>query len=160
MNKKTCIKCGEILTEDNWPEYLQRVHHYVCRLCRNRIARNTRSTTKSKARYKAYYRKKKEWAIEYKGGRCSRCGLEDPCLSLYEFHHVDPTAKDFKISERALTQTKKRQEDIKKELDKCLLVCCNCHRKIHWELSNEQKNLEAGVVPAVSCVVHPEKLVN
>lgn len=43
-----------------------------------------------------------------------------------EFHHIDPREKDFTISKRMTTF-----EAIRKELDKCALVCANCHREIH-----------------------------
>ena len=69
----------------------------------------------------------KKWAIEYKGGKCEKCGY-DKCIEALDFHHTDSTPKDFAISDRNL---KLDWEDIKKELDKCKLLCSNCHREEH-----------------------------
>ena len=59
------------------------------------------------------------------GGSCSICGY-DRCLSALEAHHVDPRIKDFNISERLA-----RLELIECELEKCVLLCSNCHREVH-----------------------------
>ncbi len=69
----------------------------------------------------------KKWALEYKGTKCSRCGY-DKCIEALEFHHRDMTQKEFSISDRNI---KLEWEPIRQELDKCDLLCCNCHREIH-----------------------------
>lgn len=66
--------------------------------------------------------------IEYKGGKCERCGYNN-CPGALDFHHLDPTKKDFSISH---IRTCSFNNTIKKELDKCILVCSNCHREIHF----------------------------
>lgn len=66
-------------------------------------------------------------SIEYKGGKCVCCGY-DKYQGALEFHHLDPNEKDFTLSHVKLTTF---NEEIKKELDKCVLVCANCHREIH-----------------------------
>jgi len=71
-------------------------------------------------------RLKKE-AVEYKGGKCSICGY-NKCLSALDFHHVNPEEKEINFS-NAWNKTSK--EKIKQEIDKCILVCSNCHREIH-----------------------------
>ena len=75
-------------------------------------------------------RKLKQMAVEYKGGRCERCGY-CKCLAALEFHHLDPSQKDFAISQSGSTRAWER---IQKEIDKCILVCSNCHKEIHDEL--------------------------
>lgn len=72
-------------------------------------------------------KKIKQMAIEYKGGKCVCCGY-DKCPSAMEFHHLDPNGKDFGISNKGTTRAWSK---IKEELDKCILVCCLCHREIH-----------------------------
>lgn len=67
-------------------------------------------------------------AIEYKGGKCEKCGY-DKCTAALEFHHTNPLLKDLDPS-KALTRS---WENAKKELDKCILICSNCHREIHQE---------------------------
>jgi len=72
-------------------------------------------------------KKIRQLAISYKGGRCQICGY-DRCIEALEFHHLDSNVKDFGISDRGYTRS---WEKIKKELDKCLFLCANCHREIH-----------------------------
>lgn len=71
----------------------------------------------------------KEMAIEYKGGKCELCGYEK-CKGALEFHHLDSSRKDFSIGESGHSRSWKR---VKLELDKCICVCANCHREIHFE---------------------------
>jgi len=64
-------------------------------------------------------------AVEYKGNRCILCGY-DKCIQSLDFHHKDPKEKEFQISGGT-----KSFEKMKIELDKCVLVCKNCHGEIH-----------------------------
>ena len=71
-------------------------------------------------------RDRKNWAINYLGNCCSICGGSFH-FSIYEFHHLNPETKDrdpSKMLQLSLTR-------LKSELDKCQLVCANCHRFIH-----------------------------
>lgn len=70
-------------------------------------------------------KKKKIELIEYKGGKCEICGY-NKCNRALQFHHRNPTEKDFTISGRSLSF-----ERLKNEVDKCVLVCSNCHSEIH-----------------------------
>ena len=76
-----------------------------------------------------YARRKKvrEMAITYKGGKCQNCGYSR-CADALEFHHTNPSQKDFNISNKGHTRSWKR---VKEELDKCVMLCANCHREIH-----------------------------
>ena len=69
----------------------------------------------------------KEMAIELKGGKCQICGYNRYNGAL-DFHHLDENNKEFDLSTRGLTRSWER---IKKEVEKCILVCANCHREIH-----------------------------
>jgi hypothetical protein len=71
----------------------------------------------------------KERAIVFLGGKCVDCGLTNVHPAVYDFHHVDPNNKDFTVGE-GLTQFKK-WEKIEVELQKCILLCSNCHRVRH-----------------------------
>lgn len=68
--------------------------------------------------------KLKERAIAYMGGKCQICGY-GRCPAALEFHHSDPSEKDFVIS-RSVSWKK-----IQQEILKTTLVCSNCHREIH-----------------------------
>lgn len=78
------------------------------------------------------HREFKEVVVKYKGGSCENCGY-NKFISALEFHHIDPSEKDFSISN---VKTYKLTDKIKNELDKCILVCSNCHREIHEKLNN------------------------
>ena len=69
-------------------------------------------------------------ALTYKGGRCQRCGY-DRCMEALEFHHLTSTKKDFGISSKGYTRS---WDKIRAELEKCLLLCANCHREVHSSL--------------------------
>ena len=66
-------------------------------------------------------------AVEYKGGKCQLCGYSR-CPEALEFHHLKNGEKDFGISDRGYTRSWKT---IREELDKCILLCANCHREVH-----------------------------
>jgi len=66
-------------------------------------------------------------SIEYKGGKCISCGY-NKCNEALDFHHIDESKKEFGLSEKGMTRSWERTM---KELDKCILVCANCHRELH-----------------------------
>ena len=83
-------------------------------------------------------KKVRSMAVAYKGGQCARCGY-DRCVEALEFHHTDPTKKDFGVSSKGYTRSWKR---VQEELDKCVMLCANCHREVHVELAALKGNLE------------------
>ena len=76
--------------------------------------------------------KVKEELIAYKGGKCEICGY-NKCIAALEFHHINPEEKDFAISNSNIY---KNIEALKQEIDKCMLVCANCHRELHYQQDN------------------------
>lgn len=73
--------------------------------------------------------KLKQEAVEYKGGKCLSCNY-DKYQGALEFHHLNPNEKEFNISQIKSFSL----ADIKEELDKCILLCSNCHKEIHANL--------------------------
>lgn len=73
-------------------------------------------------------RRNKIRLVKYKGGKCERCGY-DKCIDALEFHHLNPNEKDFGLSCNSTVSLEK----LKSEVDKCIMVCANCHREIHAE---------------------------
>lgn len=69
----------------------------------------------------------KEWALEYKGNKCCVCGY-NKCVDALDFHHLDPSQKEFQLSDRNLSNDWRL---VRPELDKCVLLCSNCHRELH-----------------------------
>lgn len=84
----------------------------------------TRQVSKSEAVIE-WRKRTKIKLIDYKGGKCEICGY-DKCLRALQFHHKNPEEKDFQISGKSLSF-----EKLKMEVDKCALVCSNCHSEIH-----------------------------
>lgn len=74
--------------------------------------------------------------IKKAGGRCSICGY-DKNLAALVFHHTVSSAKDFKLDMRSLSNRK--LNPILEEIDKCILVCANCHAELH----NPRLNLDS-----------------
>ena len=89
-------------------------NRYRCTACRVDAVTKRRNIVKQKA-------------VEYKGGKCSKCDYSK-CIAALEFHHLEPEHKDFSISKDGSTRSWER---VKAEIDKCILVCANCHREIH-----------------------------
>lgn len=84
-----------------------------CKVCSNESARLRQRETKRKA-------------IAYKGGCCEKCGY-NRCSAALEFHHTDPALKDPSWD----TMKTRTFEAIREEIDKCILLCSNCHREEH-----------------------------
>lgn len=96
--------------------------YYRCTKCR--------SENVSKRR-----RKVKQSLVEYKGGKCEKCGY-NKCVAALDFHHLDIDEKQFNISNKGLTLS---IEKMKKEVDKCILLCSNCHREIHFNFDTSSE---------------------
>jgi hypothetical protein len=82
-------------------------------------------------------------AVEYKGGKCCRCNYNKNIKAL-QFHHLDVQQKDFIIG-GSYTRS---WSILKTELDKCILVCANCHVEIHDEMDQDLPYSYNGVMPA------------
>ena len=72
----------------------------------------------------------KRKCVEYKGGRCQVCGYSKS-LDALEFHHIDKSKKSFSISDVFREIHGVSWDTVREELDKCILVCANCHRDMH-----------------------------
>lgn len=71
-------------------------------------------------------------AIEYLGGKCVHCGIVSEHRSIYDFHHLNREEKEADPGS-LLHYSWSR---IQKELDKCILLCANCHRIEHEKDNN------------------------
>lgn len=150
MQKKTCSYCKKE----------KKISEFYLLMCRGKLRRVSRCKKCSIENVKTYYKKhkkeiseksRKKWPIKklraqprkkelarekkaqyvaYKGGKCQLCGYSK-CISALEFHHKDPKEKEFNITVKQTTW-----EKAKKELDKCIMICVNCHRELHYKQSN------------------------
>lgn len=114
--EKRCPKCKIIKNRENDFYKIKGQSIKVSGLCKECVVVSN----------KERQRNTKRLAVNYKGGECVKCGY-NKCIGALEFHHLDPTTKDkdYFNSRGGLTV------DLKKELDKCILICANCHREEH-----------------------------
>ena len=55
-------------------------------------------------------------------------------MGALSFHHKDPRKKEYNFNDSTMSI-----EKYKKELDKCILLCANCHMEEHWNESSGNK---------------------
>jgi len=79
----------------------------------------------------------REKAIKYKGGKCILCGYKK-CIATLEFHHISEDDKNFGLSMNGITRSWEKTE---RELDKCVLLCANCHRELHSGITQLPKEI-------------------
>lgn len=108
--KKRCAKCKELkdiseFGSKNW----KRLQSY-CKSCLHLF--QMRRWNKNKVK-----------AIKYLGGKCTQCGRSDFHPAVYQFHHRNKEEKEIDWNKLRIRSWDK----ITKELDKCNLVCGNCH---------------------------------
>ena len=117
---KTCTKCNTSHPKTSFYRQSKAKDGYNtwCKVC---IARGMRDLARSR----------KKAAIELLGGKCSSCGGIFH-QSAYDFHHKNPTEKEGGIA-RMLQSFSINHPKVRQELEKCILVCSNCHRTIHSE---------------------------
>lgn len=129
----SCKSCSEIINSS-------RTYCIFCLEKRNQTGKQTKQKPKNKVsknkplsnsqRVIGWRQRVKVKAIEYKGGNCQLCGY-NKCVRSLQFHHLDPSQKDFSISGKSISW-----ERIKNELDKCILICANCHGEEHDKLDH------------------------
>jgi len=129
---KECSKCKQIKSLTEFNKHKRGATSWCKECVRERSRRYYEEKSEIvKARNKIYLQERRKWYNEYKQTlKCSKCGENHPaCL---EFHHQNPKEKEFGISE-ALRQLNLGKEDILKEIDKCEVLCSNCHKKLHYK---------------------------
>ncbi len=111
--RKRCSRCNKMLPSDQFYQRGRGGLNCWCKACYRGVQRENA-------------RRLKIACVEYKGGQCQQCGYKK-CLDALEFHHRDPKMKDIKISSQ---KTVCMHERLRRELDKCDLLCSNCHREV------------------------------
>jgi predicted HNH restriction endonuclease len=145
-NRKFCLECSPFKmhnTTNLLTNSLEEGKTKKCSICklekntdefykkRDQARKQYSSTCRSCENIRSIQRQRdlKQKAIDYKGGCCQICNY-DKYNGALEFHHKDPSIKDFSLGHAKMYSFEK----VKSELDKCLLVCANCHREIHGRL--------------------------
>lgn len=111
-----CPVCGVLKTTDNTRinKNLKNGLETYCKKCLSNI-----DTIRA--------RRTKQYRVDYKGGKCEKCGY-NKCLAALQFHHRNAAEKEFGI---AALNSNSDNPRIKAELDKCILLCANCHFEEH-----------------------------
>jgi hypothetical protein len=115
-HQHVCCMCKEVKPRSDFYKKRAGQDHIIsyCKPCHGRWTRDR-------------IRRFKQDCLEYKGGKCEACDYNRYAGSL-EFHHLDPSQKDFHLGEKGRVTL---DENIKSELDKCALLCACCHREAH-----------------------------
>jgi len=133
---KKCTKCNKKKSEADFPINGDRLRSQ-CKACvaeRSRLWRLEHpgyATQYMRAYVKKNYatmvermRAKKQEIMEWKRARgCTVCGETEPWV--LDMHHLDPNEKESTPAASATLKT------FLKHADNCVLVCSNCHRKVH-----------------------------
>lgn len=81
--------------------------------------------------------------LEYAGSKCVKCGY-NKCPGVLSFHHRDPNLKEFwmgSLSER-INSIQELDDRIKNEIDKCDILCANCHSMEHSDIDFFNNNID------------------
>lgn len=131
---KLCIECNSELSG--------RQKKFCCRKCKQNWHykdKTRQPNTYHSQSIRAFRRKLK--FVKKLGGKCKSCGYSKN-LSALEFNHIDPSNKSFSLCSRKLSNT--NLKELEKEVEKCELLCANCHREHHnpeSEINNVRKIL-------------------
>ena len=119
--KKYCIDCGDLLTLNKFYKY-KNIYRNRCVKCENYRSVIRLNATKIRM-------------IEYKGGECEKCKikLKDTNPDIFEFHHNNTLIKDRNFSSIKGWNWNR----IVLELNKCSLLCANCHRTEHYNINKK-----------------------
>ena len=116
-SEKNCKICGKLKPVSEFYHRLNRnTPNSYCKKCHNTYHTKRLANVKLKM-------------IEYKGNECVDCGLhiDKTHYSVFDFHHINPNEKDLNFKRIKF----KSWDKIVYELDKCILLCANCHRLRH-----------------------------
>lgn len=118
MATKICTKCGKELPEEffYWRNKAKGQRRATCKYCHGSYV-------------KVKYQENKDYLNQIKmKNKCAKCG-ENRFWCL-DFHHINPDVKEENLSR--MTSHQRKKEDIDKELEKCVILCANCHRDFHY----------------------------
>ena len=119
---KTCITCNKVKSLEEFSPDRRHSDGKLsqCRRCQLDAKKVKRANNKRKA-------------VDYLGGKCQMCGITSECLDIFDFHHRNPLEKESSLN----VLVNKSWAHIQPELDKCDLLCSNCHKITHWRLRNK-----------------------
>lgn len=134
---RVCNKCGKKAYNEGDLELFKKAskstygRDNICKVCDSKRSRAYRTPEEHRKWEKKGRDKNKDKALKYLGGACYRCGVSytEHNACIFDFHHRDPNEKEH--SPACIMRWSWNK--IKKEIDKCDLLCSNCHRLVHSE---------------------------
>lgn len=128
-----CNKCKIDKGEEDFPFKNKKLNKRstICQICQ-REYKLTYYRKNKKSHYKRNYKtreKIKEFLILEKSKGCVIC--KENCIPCLEFHHLDPESKRMNVATMFLWGSLNK---VREEINKCILLCANCHRKVHYNL--------------------------
>ena len=133
---KKCSKC-QVKKEENCFSFKNKKLKKLqssCKMCQSIVHRKHYLSNKnlyiekSRESNKIYRSRNRDFIREYKTkAGCKFC--DETCHVCLDFHHEDPTQKEVNVSR--ISNDSMSIESIKREIEKCIVVCSNCHRKLH-----------------------------
>lgn len=132
---KNCKSCGKIINATRRYCALDCKNSFYKKRKENSLFRKKKSNNIAVVSWR---NRQKVRAVEYKGGKCEICGY-NKCFRSLQFHHINPKDKLFGIGSSGCTRSWAK---VKNELDKCILVCSNCHGEIHDKILTGEERFE------------------
>jgi transcription elongation factor Elf1 len=143
MESKLCKTCDtkKLLTTDFWHKSKRKSDgwEYNCKECVKKRTLNNYYANKEhwNQTTKKNHRKRREKIQELKTNfSCKKCNEQRHWL--LDFHHIDPSKKDFQLSQGE----RYGWEKVQKEIDKCIVLCSNCHRDFHHQEKTKEMKIE------------------
>jgi hypothetical protein len=135
-NRKYCLSCSPF-GNHNTKNLLEKQKNKKCLNCGKELDSSKKNSKHCCGSCRVSKKRKnyKEMGVQYKGGCCLVCGYKK-CVRALHFHHLDPNEKDFGVASKGYTRS---WEKVKIELDKCVLLCSNCHCEVHENLIDLSK---------------------
>lgn len=106
------------------------------------------------ARVKKWRHQTKQKMVESFDGECGICGYKK-CNAGLEFHHLDPSEKEFSFGSDS-----RSWDRIKEELKKCVMLCGNCHTEVHAEVTEVPNDIQRFDESLVVTVTHRDAQYN
>lgn len=134
MNRKKCSNCEKYfdISNFNWKLKKANKRSSKCKTCTNEYCRKHYQDNKelykerSKFHTRRYAKEGRKLIYEFKlSNPCASCSESNPVV--LEFHHIDPKKKRNDVSNMATHGYS--IESIEKEIEKCIILCANCHRR-------------------------------
>lgn len=122
--RKYCLTCSPFGTHNTRKIFDVYKGQKNCNICHKPLPSRRRNICNS-CHVTKYRQNIKKKLVEYKGGKCHICGY-NRCFRNLTFHHIDSDGKEFTISSKTCSF-----ENLKQEVDKCVLLCCLCHGELH-----------------------------